>query len=199
MGVSACFIALLLASLGSLFDIAVSVSNSGIEHGDSLTVHIRKSEDETIPDVATDDKAVRPLPEKRIVLDEQVVADEFAEIQQEIASVDTRELPVDLQAVKDWHAIAGDVAKVSVEEYFSQSENRATMWQQSRSMMFQPADDMVVTDEEPILAEIQFKYRSRVVGLGINIGPCFFGIPIAGVPVEERSIAITVFVCGRDS
>jgi hypothetical protein len=190
MGISACSIALLLASLGLLFDYAASVSNPNIEHRDSLTVHIRKGEGEKSPGVTTDDRAVRPLRE------EQVASDQSAELQQELASVDTPELPVDLQQVKDWHAIAGDAAKASVDEYFSQKETRVAMWQQSRSVMFQPADEVVVTDKEPILADIRFKYRSRVVGLGINIGSCFFGVPIAGVPVEKRSMAITIFVCG---
>jgi len=199
MGVSACSIAMLLALLGSLFDITESVSNPGNEHGDSLTVHIRKSEGETSPNLKTDNKAVRPLPEEQVISEEQVVSNEFAEIQQEVVSVDSREPPIDLQAVKDWHAIAGGAAKASVDEYFSQNEIRSAMWQQSRSMMFHPAEDIVVADKEPILAEFRFKYRSRVVGLGINIGSCFFGIPIAGVPVEDRSVAITVFVCGRDS
>jgi hypothetical protein len=193
MGISACSIALLLALLGSLFDFAVRFSKPNIEHGEPLTIHIRNGEGEKDSNFVRGNKVVRSLPQ------EQVVSDEFAELQQEVASDDSPELPADSQAVKDWRAIADEVAKTSVDEYFRQEEIRASMWRKTRSIMFRPANDMVVQDREPILSDVRFKRRSRVVGLGINVGSCFIGIPIAGVPVEERSIGITVFVCGQDS
>jgi hypothetical protein len=95
--------------------------------------------------------------------------------------------------------MAGEAAKTSVDYYFRQEESRASMWQQTRSIMFQPASDTILKDIEPLLADIRFKRRSRVIGLGINVGSCFIGIPIAGVPVEERSIGISFFICGQDS
>jgi len=40
------------------------------------------------------------------------------------------------------------------DEYFSQKETRSAMWQQSRSIMFRPADEIIVTEKEPIPADI---------------------------------------------
>jgi len=193
MGVSTCSIALLLAVLGSLVDFAAGVSIPRIEDNDLLTVHVRKRERESNPNVTTGNGAVRSLPQ------EQTISSESAELPQQFASVHAPESPADLPPVKDWRAMADEAAQASVDEYVRQEESRASMWRQTRSIMFQPANDTVVKDIEPLLADIPFKRRSRVIGLGINIGSCFFGIPIAGVPVEERSIGITIFLCGQDS
>jgi len=193
MGVSTCSIALLLAMLGSLVDFAAGVSIPRIEDNDLLTVHVRKRERESNPNVTTGNGAVRSLPQ------EQTISSESAELPQQVASVHAPESPADLPPVKDWRAMADEAAQASVDEYVRQEESRASMWRQTRSIMFQPANDTVVTDIEPLLADIPFKRRSRVIGLGINIGSCFIGIPIAGVPVEERSIGITIFLCGQDS
>ncbi len=89
MGISACSVALLLASLGSLVDFAVSISKPSTAHGDPLTIHIRKGEGEKNSNFMTDNKAVRSLPQ------EQVFSAEFTELQQEIASVDSPEPPAD--------------------------------------------------------------------------------------------------------
>lgn len=193
MGVSTCSIALLLAMLGSLVDFAAGVSIPRIEDNDLLTVHVRKRERESNPNVTTGNGAVRSLPQ------EQTISSESAELPQQFASVHAPESPADLPPVKDWRAMADEAAQASVDEYVRQEESRASMWRQTRSIMFQPANDTVVKDIEPLLADIPFKRRSRVIGLGINIGSCFIGIPIAGVPVEERSIGITIFLCGQDS
>jgi hypothetical protein len=193
MGVSTCFVVLLLASLGLLFNYAAVVSRPSFENEHSLTVHISNGEGEENSNITTGNKAVNSLPP------EQVVSTGFAESRQEIVPLDSPDLPADSQPVIDWRAIADDDAKASVDEYFRQEDSRASMWRQTRSIMFQPANDIVVKDEEPLMSDIRFKRRSRVVGLGINVGSCFIGIPIAGIPVEERSIGITVFVCGQDS
>ena len=179
--------------LGSLVDFAAGVSIPRIEDNDLLTVHVRKRERESNPNVTTGNGAVRSLPQ------EQTISSESAELPQQFASVHAPESPADLPPVKDWRAMADEAAQASVDEYVRQEESRASMWRQTRSIMFQPANDTVVKDIEPLLADIPFKRRSRVIGLGINIGSCFIGIPIAGVPVEERSIGITIFLCGQDS
>jgi hypothetical protein len=54
-------------------------------------------------------------------------------------------------------------------------------------------------EPDPIISDLRFKPQIHVAGIGFAIGSCFIGIPIVGVPVEQRSVAITVFVCARDS
>lgn len=193
MAVSAWIIASLLASIGLLVDFAVRDSNSGVGYRDPLTVHIREGMVEKNSNVSTGNEAARSLPR------EQAVSADLAQVQREVESIDPPEPPAESQPVKDWYEIANHAAKASVDEYFRQEEIRSLMWRQTRSTMFQAGDDMVANDEDPVLSNIRFKRQSRVLGLGINIGSCFIGIPIAGVPVEERSTGITVFVCNRDS
>ena len=193
MGIATCAIVVLFAMLESLVGFGVSISNPGIEHEDSLTVTIIKGEDEGEGEEASGstpgNKSVRSL------LQEQVISSDFAELQPEVAPVDSPEPPGEPQPAKDWRTIADEAAKASVDEYFRQEESRDSMWKRSHSIMFQPPKETMVMDKEPLLSNVHFKRRSRVIGLGINIGSCFIGIPLAGVPVEDRSAAITVFVC----
>jgi hypothetical protein len=65
--------------------------------------------------------------------------------------------------------------------------------------MFEPANEFVVKEEEPVISDLRFIPRIHVVGLGVTIGSCFIGIPLAGVPVEQRTVAISLFVCAKDS
>jgi hypothetical protein len=192
LGISACSVALLLASLGSLVNFTASILKTNIERREPLTIHIREEREEN-SNLATGIDTVRSLPQK------QAVSTEVADIQEEATSDESPETPTDSQPVKDWRALAHEAAKASVDEYFRQKESRASMWRKTHSIMFERANEIVLKDKEPILSDIRFKRRSRVLGLGINVGSCFIGIPLAGVPVEERSVGITVFVCSQDS
>jgi hypothetical protein len=109
------------------------------------------------------------------------------------------ELPADAHPVQDWRAIAKAAARASVDEYFRNEESRASEWRQSRSIMFAPVGDFVVREEEPVLSDFRFKPQIHIVGLGVTIGSCFIGIPIAGVPVEQRTVGINLFVCATHS
>jgi len=190
MGISACSIALVLASLGALFNFVEKVSKLGSEGGDHLIVHIRKGEGQKHPNLTAGNEAVLSSTQA------QVVSAESAELQQRVAPVDSPAPPADSQPVKDWRAIAGEAAQASIDEYSRQEESRALMWRRTHSVMFQPTNDILVMDKEPLLSDIRFKRHSHVLGLGFNVGSCFIGIPLAGIPVEKRSVAITVFVCG---
>jgi len=187
MVVSACSVAVLLALLGPLVDFEVSISKSGIEHGEYLTIHIRKSQPNS--NSTTGDQAVRSLPQ------EEIISVESAELQDEVVPIDFPEPPAESQPVKDWRAIAKETARASVDERFRQEESRASMWRRSHSIMFQPTSDFVVKEAEPVISNFQFRPQIHVAGLGLTIGSCFIGIPLVGVPVEQRSVAITIFVC----
>jgi hypothetical protein len=100
--------------------------------------------------------------------------------------------------VTDWHAIAKSAARASVDDFFRNEESRASLWRQTRSIMFRAASDFVVREEEPAIPDFRFTPEIHVLGLGLTIGSCFIGIPIAGVPVEQRTVAINLFVCAKD-
>ena len=97
---------------------------------------------------------------------------------------------------RDWHELAAMAGKEQVEEYFRQEDIRAAMWEKSRSSMFANDDPYTGVAEAPILANLRFREPVGVVGIGFTIGSCFFGVPLAGIPVEDRTVAITVLYCG---
>ena len=73
------------------------------------------------------------------------------------------------------------------------------MWRKTHSLMFQSTGGIAPKQQEPIIPDFQFKPQVHVVGLGVTIGSCFIGLPIVGVPVEERTVAIRLFVCAKDA
>lgn len=97
----------------------------------------------------------------------------------------------------DWNSLKERIARGTVDDHWRREHARAaSMWRQTRSVMFQPVSDAgAAREEEPLLANLKFREPAGVLGLGLTIGSCFIGIPIAGIPVEERSTAITLFYC----
>ncbi len=73
------------------------------------------------------------------------------------------------------------------------------MWRQSHSIMFAPEDEFVPRAAEPVLADLRFRPEFNVAGVGLKIGSCFVGLPLIGVPVEQRTVAIRLFVCAAGS
>ena len=193
MCISACCVAVSLASLGSLVEFARSISNPSPEHEEPLTVHIKKDDVEADAGRVMPKEVVRPSPK------EPMEPGRSSEVREEVAADDSAEPPDESQPEKDWSAIAVDAARARVDAYVRQEETRDSMWRSTASVMFQPAGEKVAIEWEPVLSDIRFKQRSRVLGLGINLGSCFFGIPVAGVPVEDRSVGISVIVCRQDS
>ena len=118
---------------------------------------------------------------------------------EEETSVSPPESPLDAQRVINWHEAITETVAEFVSEDVRQEESRAHMWRQNYSLMFQPADEIGLTEPGPVIAGFSFKPEIHVVGIGVTIGSCFFGLPILGVPVEDRTVAITLFVCAKDS
>lgn len=193
MAVSAGSMAVLLALPGSFVDFVADISAPGIDSGEPLTIRLQQVAAERKPDVPVDDQAVPSLAQ------EDTAAPDGADLPQEVATASSRTPPAPAKPVRDWHAIAQEAAKASVDDYVRNEESRASLWRQSRTVMFQPARDFVVKEDLPVIADFQFRPEIHVVGLGITIGSCFIGIPLAGVPVEQRTVAISLFVCASDS
>jgi hypothetical protein len=193
MGISACSVALLLTSVGSLFDSSGNGSMSGIEPAQRLTVHIGRSDDVQNPEVAM---ARQTAPSPPL---EEIDLAEHAELRRETVTVESPENPPDSRPAEDWHAFAEQAAKASVDEYSRSEESRASMWRQSYSTMFQPADTLMVRAEQPVLEHFGFRPEIHVAGLGVTIGSCFIGIPLVGVPVEDRTAGVSLWVCAKKS
>lgn len=106
------------------------------------------------------------------------------------------EPPVLTVPARDWNNVAERIAEETVDVYFRKENARASMWRQTHSVMFQPEGEMRTVDEgEPLLANLTFREPAGVLGLGFTVGSCFIGLPLAGIPVEERSTAITLIYC----
>jgi hypothetical protein len=187
---------ILLATVLRL-DVSLDTGVRGMLTADEapLDVYITSRSSERLSEMATGEQIVSS-PEVNEQLQTGLAPGKVSHEQEEADSADS---PVDPQAARDWHALMERSAKASVDEDMRQEEARAAMWRQTRSVMFRPERDFSVVEEEPLLADIRFREPVGVLGLGVTIGSCFIGIPIAGVPVEQRSIAITLFVCRDDS
>jgi hypothetical protein len=100
-------------------------------------------------------------------------------------------------ATQDWTAVVARSVKASTDERLRLEDAENSKWQKSRSILFQSGTRLATNYDEPELLDIKFK--RHVAGLGIRIGSCFIGLPLAGVPVHERTVAITLFVCGYET
>lgn len=61
--------------------------------------------------------------------------------------------------------------------------------------MFESQNKLGVIDEVQIMADLKFKEAVGVLGVGLTVGSCFVGIPLIGIPVEERSVAVRLWYC----
>ena len=61
--------------------------------------------------------------------------------------------------------------------------------------MFESQNEFAVIEEGQIMANLDFIEPVGVVGVGFTLGSCFVGIPLVGVPVEERTVAIRLWYC----
>jgi hypothetical protein len=192
MGISAFFIAVMLALFGSLLDFAEHVSITDLEHAGRLTVVIRTDDREPDSEFATETKSAPSSSQQAVDPADPI------DSQQKVSAPLAPARRVHPQPARDWHAIAKTTAIASVDGLFRSEESRASMWRQTRSIMFKPAGNFVAREEEPAIPDFRFTPEIHVVGLGLTIGSCFIGIPIAGVPVEQRTVAINLFVCAKD-
>ena len=190
MGVATCLVWLALALLGLYLKIAATTFGPGRDP--ILTVHITLEETEPKPAPAAADQEADLLPADAVPIANDT------ETPPRLSPDKTPRPPPDERAAIDWHrAITETVAAIGNEKQ-RQEELRSSMWRQTHSIMFQPSSAAVLREPEPILPDFRFKPELHVAGLGMTIGSCFIGLPLVGIPVEERTVAITLFTCAKD-
>ena len=91
--------------------------------------------------------------------------------------------------------MAKESAIRSTDEVLQNEESREKMWRQTRSVMFADTGVFDVHEPAPVMPDIEFRVPVGVLGLGITIGGCFIGIPLAVIPVEERTARPNVIYC----
>ena len=192
MGVAACFVSLVLASVGFFAKFAAGTFDPAFR-SPSLTVHIKHDEDDSELQFESVDQI------GSLGLREDASVAETATALEDVSSVTPPALQFDEQLVVDWqNMIAESVASIGKEKQ-EREEIRAPMWRKTHSIMFRSEGSFVPKQQEPIIPDFQFKPQVHVAGLGVTIGSCFIGLPIVGVPVEERTVGIRLFVCAKDS
>ena len=177
MGVAAGLMLIVIALLEVFLDFEVTTPKRNSTQGQSLTVHLRQNDAESKPERITSEQA----DDLRL---------------REIVSVAPETQP-DERSAADWRKIITESVAAIGNEKVRREESRSSMWRQSHSIMFQPESEHVLREQDPIIPNFRFKPQVHVAGLGITIGSCFIGIPILGVPVEERTAAISLFVCAK--
>ena len=192
MGIAACFVSLVIEVVGFFAKFAAGTLDPAFR-SPALTVHIKHDEDDS-------ELQFEPVDQiGSLVLREDASATETATVPEDVSSVSSPALQSDEQPVVDWqNMIAKTVASIGKGKR-EREQVRAPMWRKTHSVMFQSAGDFVPKQQEPIIPNFKFKPQVHVAGLGVTIGSCFIGLPIVGVPVEERTVAIRFFVCAKDS
>lgn len=191
MAVAACFVSLVLVSVGFIVRFAAGTLDPTLR-SPILTVHIKHDE----ADSELQFESVYQIGSLGSREDASVT--ETATGPEDVSPVTPPALQSDEQPVIDWqNMIAETVASIGKEKQERQ-ETRAPMWRKTHSVMFQSAGGFVPKQQEPIIPNFQFRPQVHVAGLGVTIGSCFIGLPIVGVPVEERTVAIRLFVCAKD-
>ena len=191
MGVAACLVSLVLASVGFIAKFAAGTLDPAFR-SPTLTVNIRH--DEANSELQLESVAQIDGLESR----ESDSVTEAATALEDILSVTPPALQSDEQPEVDWQNMITETVASIGEENQEREESRALMWRKTHSVMFQSNGVFIPKQQEPIIPNFQFKPQVRVAGLGVTIGSCFIGIPIVGVPVEERTVAIRLLVCAKD-
>jgi len=190
MGVAACFVSLVLAWVGYVAKFAAGTLDPAV-HRPSLTVHIKHDEagSELQPESVDQIGSLESREDASVT--------ETATVPENVSPVTPPALQSDELPVIDWqNRIAETVASIGKEKQ-AREETRALMWRKTHSVMFQSAGGFVPKQQEPVIQDFQFRPQVHVAGLGVTIGSCFIGLPIVGVPVEERTVAISFFVCAN--
>jgi hypothetical protein len=177
MGISACFVSLVLK-------LTASIPDSSIRRPD-LVVRIQRNEAE--PELASE--SVEQVDD----LGHQEVA-----APTETASVTPETSQTYERPVVDWRNTIVETVAAIGEESQRREDSRERMWRTTHSVMFKSEGSYVPKQQEPVIQDFRFKPQIHVAGLGVTIGSCFIGLPIVGVPVEERTVAISLFVCAKD-
>ena len=151
-----------------------------------LTVVIEQRSVEALSEISV------PEYERRAVL-----PDISEDLIPEVPVVDVHEdaLTDDPIPARDWYEIAREPVRQSIDEFFANEESRKKMWRQTGSVMFRDTGQFDFREPESIIAAREFRRPVGVLGIGLTIGGCFFGIPLAGIPVEERGVGPNVIYC----
>ncbi len=188
MGVSTGIVSLLLVSLGYVLAGLSTRHSARTTATQSLSVHIETELPKPAPQpdfIAPTPVRVPPAPPQNVPVPAQA----------ELETQTTPEEVVEAPPAIEWRTLIKETVTSMADEKRAQEESRSAMWNQTHSVMFAPGDEFVPLEQGPVLEDFTFKPEIHVLGLGVTIGACFIGIPIVGVPVEERTVGFRPIIC----
>lgn len=152
-----------------------------------LTVHLVQEESEPTSEITPRDDEIRTVPQEQQAIAGPRAAD---------AALNEGQVPsIKLAPARDWQVIAKESARQSVDDRVSQEKIRRSMWLNTGSVMFRDEGGFDFHEPATVIANREFRVPVGVLGIGMTIGGCFIGIPLAGIPVERRSAGPNVIYC----
>jgi len=191
MGVAACLVSLVLALVAFIGKFAIKTPASSMR---SLNLSVRIRPDE--PDLESQPESVDQT--GGVGRREGAPLTETATVTEDVSPATPNVPQFDERPTVDWQNLIVETVASIGEESRRREESRERMRRTTHSVMFQPEGDYESRQQEPIIPDFRFKPQVHVAGLGMTIGSCFIGLPIVGVPVEDRTVAIRLFVCAKD-
>ena len=193
MGVATGIVALVLFVLGAVVSFGPGPGEADAVRDRVLSVFLRQQKAGPTPEPEAVDQPIPPASEDAESVTEAVP------VPDEAPDPVPSEPRVVASAPVDWEAEIAAAVVALESESRDREKVRQSMWRQTHSVMFEPADEFVANDEQPVIANLHFKPEIHVVGLGVKVGSCFIGVPLVGVPVEKRTVGIRLFVCADES
>ena len=194
MGVSSVLLMALLWILSVLIRFIDCDSATCVEQKDGLTIRLEVQEDETVPASRVPEHQAPLAPPAREAVEERQLTD-TGEHEIDVGDDESILRSGEPSPTRDWSAVARASAAHFVNAQFEGEEVREKMWRQTGSLMFADTGEFDVHEPTPIIADREFRVPVGVLGVGITIGGCFIGIPLAGIPVEERTVGPNVIYC----
>ena len=185
-------VALLLILLDGLVTFLPGENVSSPASDPVLSVKIYQNEAEPVPEL---DIVEEPIPPD--VRETETTAERVPAPQEPPPSEPNDPIPTEKPSI-DWAGAINETVGALAIRKTEREDARQTMWRQTHSVMFRQSNEFVPKEQQPV-ADLHFKPELHVVGLGFKIGSCFVGVPLVGVPVEERTVGIRLFVCANDS
>ena len=194
MGMSSVVILALLGILSVLVGSAVCNDSWCFDEPSFLVVRIDEWKSDPVSEGSLPDRETQADPQLPRESAKAKSAD-ATRVEQDVERVEVENPSGEKNSMRDWYAITKEAASQSVNDRYRQEEIRKIMWRNTGSVMFKDTGEFDFHEAPTIIADREFRVPLGVLGIGITIGGCFFGIPLAGIPVEKRTIGPNVIYC----
>ena len=194
MGVSSVIVVALLGLLSLYAKGIVCIDTRCFEKPDFLTVNLLQERPERLSEIVLPDHETRTVSRLQQPTAKQQ-SGETERTEPVAQRKDGKEPLGSNSGARDWHAMAKVSARQNIEDRFNQEAVRKSLWQKTRSVMFKGTGEFDFHEPATVIANREFRVPVGVLGIGVTIGGCFFGIPLAGIPLERRTTGPTLIYC----